>query len=191
MVREFDAPGRLYYALNLRYFTGATEIEALNRGLAVSHTYTLLDEPERPVSRVQLGDVVRVTVTVLAPADRKFVTVEDHLPGGFEPIDPSIAIVPADLRLQLKEEQREAIRSTSGTTIAPWYRWYFSPWEHVDLRDEQVTLYSTNLPRGVHEYVYFARATAPGDYFVAPAEAHEEFFPEVFGRSDSGRFVIE
>ena len=54
-----------------------------------------------------------------------------------------------------------------------------------------MTLFSTNLPRGVHQYVYFARATAPGDYFVAPTEAHEEFFPEVFGRSDSGRFVIE
>ena len=191
LTRQFDEPGRLYYALNLRYFTAAAQIDALNRGIAVSHTYSLLDAPDESLDRVQLGDVVRVTVTVVTPADRKFVVLNDHLPGGLEPIDPSLAIIPADLRRQLEDERRDAIRSTSGTTIAPWYRWYFNPWEHVDIRDEHVELFATNLPRGVHEYVYFARATSPGDYFVAPAEIHEEFFPEVFGRSDSSRFVIE
>ena len=42
----------------------------------------------------------------------------------------------------------------------------------------------------MHEYVYFARATTPGDFFVAPAHAQEAYFPEVFGRSDSSRFTI-
>jgi len=38
--------------------------------------------------------------------------------------------------------------------------------------------------------VYYARATTPGDFFVAPAHAEETYFPEVFGRSDSSRFVV-
>ena len=73
---------------------------------------------------------------------------------------------------------------------APWYRWYWSPWDQVDLRDDRLVLLADRLPRGVHEYVYYARATTPGDFFVAPAHAEEAFFPEVFGRSDSGRFSV-
>ena len=37
---------------------------------------------------------------------------------------------------------------------------------------------------------YYARATASGDFFVAPAHAEETYFPEVFRRSDSSRFKI-
>ena len=46
------------------------------------------------------------------------------------------------------------------------------------------------LWKGVYEYTYYARATTTGDFFVAPAHAEEQFFPEVFGRSDSARFVV-
>jgi uncharacterized protein YfaS (alpha-2-macroglobulin family) len=60
----------------------------------------------------------------------------------------------------------------------------------VVTRDDRVTLRAQELPRGVHEYTYYVRATTPGDFFVAPAVAEESFFPEVFGRSDSGRFTV-
>ena len=60
----------------------------------------------------------------------------------------------------------------------------------INLRDDRLVLLADRLPRGVHEYVYYARATTPGDFFVAPAHAEEAFFPEVFGRSDSGRFSV-
>ena len=73
---------------------------------------------------------------------------------------------------------------------APWYRWYYSPWKQVDLRDDRVELRTDTLPAGVHEYIYFARATAPGTFFVAPPHAEEGLFPEVFGRGDSGRFTV-
>lgn len=58
------------------------------------------------------------------------------------------------------------------------------------MRDDRFTLFATELPRGVHEYVYYARATTTGEFFVAPATAQEGPFPEVFGRSDSGRFTV-
>ena len=59
-----------------------------------------------------------------------------------------------------------------------------------DLRDDRAVLSATSLSKGIYEYVYYARATAPGDFFVAPAHAAETYFPEVFGRSDSSRFVV-
>ena len=65
-----------------------------------------------------------------------------------------------------------------------------APARHPLRRDDRLVLLASRLPRGVHEYVYYARATTPGDFYVAPAHAEETFFPEVFGRSDSGRFSV-
>ena len=190
---QFDreaVEGRMYYALNLRYLTPAKDIDALNRGFAVSRRYTLLDDPGTPVTSAALGDVVRVTVTVVAPADRLFARVEDFLPAGLEPIDPVLEIVPDWLRIQLQQDQEAAIRGGAPSYCAYWFHWCPSPWDEVDLRDNRVTLLATRLPRGVHEYVYFARATTPGDFFVAPVHAEESYFPDVFGRGDSSRFTI-
>ena len=190
---QFDreaVEGRMYYALNLRYLTPAKDIEALNRGFAVSRRYTLLDEPSTPVTSAALGDVVRVTVTVVAPADRLFARVEDFLPAGLEPIDPVLEVVPAWLRVQLQQDQAAAVRAGAPSYCAYWFYWCPSPWDEVDLRDDRVTLLATSLPRGVYEYVYFARATAPGDFFVAPVHAEETYFPDVFGRGDSSRFTV-
>ena len=188
--REAGTTGRMYYGLNLRYVTPAAGIAALNRGFAVSHRYSLLEDPDTAVTSAAVGDVVRVTVTVVAPADRLFVQVEDFLPGGLEPIDPQLNIVSPWLRQQLWEEQAEALRGSSGGYCAPWYGWCFSPWDQVDLRDDRLVLQASRLPQGVHEYVYYARATAPGDFFVAPVHAEETYLPEVFGRSDSSRFTV-
>ena len=188
--RDASREGRLYYGLNLRYVTPARDIGALNRGFAVSHQYSLLDEPERTVTSASLGDVVRVRLTVVAPADRLFAKVEDFLPAGLEPIDPRLNIVPVELRQQLGAERAEALRGSAPSYYAPWYAWYYNPWDQVDIRDDRVVLLASLLPQGVHEYVYYARATVPGDFFVAPAHAEESYFPEVFGRGDSGRFTV-
>ena len=188
--REAGEPGRMYYGLNLRYVTPAAGIEALNRGFAVSHRYSLLDDPETPITSAAPGDVVRVTVTVIAPADRLFVQVQDFLPAGLEPIDPQLRIVSPYLRQQLADDRAEALQASTPAYYAPWYRWYYSPWDQVDLRDDRVVLQASRLPQGVHEYVYYARATTPGDFFVAPAHAEETYLPEVFGRSDSSRFTV-
>ena len=190
--RDYQKPGRLYYTLNLRYLTPAKGIDALNRGFAVSHQYTLLDAPTKPISAAKLGETVRVTVTVMVKSDHAYVVVEDPLPAGLEPVDARLKNVDPALKAQLDNELAQAAQRQFGgdAYFAPWYRWYYSPWHQVDLRDDRAVLSATWLSKGVYEYVYYARATAPGDFFVAPAHAEETYFPEVFGRSDSSRFVV-
>ncbi|MGB4863286.1 MAG: Ig-like domain-containing protein [Tepidiformaceae bacterium] len=190
-IRDYAAPGRLYYTLNLRYLTPASEVEALNRGFAISHQYSLLADPTVKVASAKLGDTVRVTMTILVPADRHYVVVEDLLPAGLEPIDPQLQTIDPALKAQLEAERRKAAESTQGGYIAPWFRWYWSPWQFTETRDDRTVLITDNLPKGVYEYTYYARATTPGDFFVGPAHAEETYFPETFGRSDSGRFVVE
>ena len=189
--RDVATIGRLYYMMNLKYLTPAKNVEALNRGFAVSHQYTLLSDPSKPVSEAKLGDTVRVTLTVVVPADRNYVEVDDLLPAGFEPIDSQLKATDPAIVAQLQADRVAASKLNEGDYYAPWLRWYYNPWDHVDTRDDRVSLYASSLAKGVYEYVYYARATTPGDFFVAPAQASEQYFPDVFGRSDSGRFVVK
>ena len=191
--RDYQKPGRLYYTLDLRYMTPAKQIDALNRGFAVSHQYSLLDAPTKPITSARLGETVRVTVTVMVQSEHAYVVVEDPLPAGLEPVDARLKNVDPALKAQLENDRAQAAQKqfgSGGAYYAPWYRWYYNPWHQVDLRDDRAVLSTTWLSKGVYEYVYYARATAPGDFFVAPAHAAETYFPEVFGRSDSSRFVV-
>jgi uncharacterized protein YfaS (alpha-2-macroglobulin family) len=184
--------GRLYYALNLRYLTPAREVEALNRGFAVSHEYSRLDAPGTRIDRIELGQAVRVKVTVVVPADRNYVVINDYLPAGLEAVDTRLNVTDPALIEQLERERRSAAGISDGAGyFAPWWHWYYSPWQHVEIRDDRVTLTAQQLAKGVYEYIYYARATSPGDFFVAPAHAEETYFPETFGRSDSSRFLVE
>jgi len=147
-------------------------------------------DPTKPVTAAHLGETVRVTVTVIAPADRSYVVIEDLLPAGLEPVDARLKTVDPALKLKLDTDRTQAAQRQTGGYAAPWFGWYYSPWQQVDLRDDRAALSAERLPKGVYEYVYYARATAPGDFFVAPAHAEETYFPEVFGRSDSSRFTV-
>jgi hypothetical protein len=52
-------------------------------------------------------------------------------------------------------------------------------------------LFAQYLPRGTYEYTYLMRAGVPGQFLVMPTTAYEMYFPEVFGRSDGGRFTVK
>ena len=192
-LRDFTRAGRLYYVLNLRYQTPATEVDSLSRGIAVFHEYSALGDASKRIDRIRLGETVRVKVTVVAPKDLNYVVVEDLLPAGLEPIDLKIKTVDPKLKAQLEEERRKAAgvrEAFYGGCGAPWSPWYFSPWQQANTRDDRVTLFADKLGEGFYEYIYYARATGVGDYWVAPAHAQETYFPEVFGRGDSSRFTV-
>ncbi len=174
-----SAAGRLYYTAHLRYFTPAQDVEAANHGIGVSHEYFSADG-ETPLTEAKLGDIVKVKVTLLAPSDLNFLTLEDYLPAGLEPIDASLKTTPPELRQTLYEEQRKAYQVS----------WRYSPFGHTDIRDNRVALFARFVPKGVYEYTYFAQATTPGEFKLPPATAHEQYFPEVWGRSDGGTFVV-
>ena len=126
----------------------------------------------------------------MLPEDHTFVVAEDFLPAGLEPIDPQLKTTDPKL-IALLEKERAETRPEKVSYWAPWFHWYYNPWQQVDTRDDRVTLRATRLEKGVYEYIYYARATTPGDYFVAPAHVQDSYFPDLFGRNDSGRFVVE
>jgi len=168
--------GRLYYSIYLRYFLPVEDVKALNRGIIVARQYSPVDEPERFVDGAQVGDVIRVKLTIIAPSSLHYVVVEDPLPAGCEGVDVSLkttSVVGQPPELRRVDEE--------------WGWWWFS---HTEMRDEKVVLFATYLPKGTYEYTYLMRASLPGEFLVMPATAYEMYFPEVFGRSDGGKFTV-
>jgi len=174
--------GRLWYSMYLRYFLPVEDVKALNRGVIVARQYTLVDNPGKFVDGAKVGDVIKVRLTVIAPNDLHYVVVEDPLPAGCEALDTSLkttTIVGEAPEIHRLEPDR--------MWDWGWGWWWFS---HVELRDEKVVLFSTYLRKGTYEYTYMMRASVPGEFLVMPSVAYEMYFPEVFGRSDGGKFTV-
>jgi len=189
-VGEKEGTGRLYYSMVLHYFKPVEEVTALNRGIIVSRQYQRTDcdpkDGECPATdAAQVGDVIRVKLTIIAPNDLHYVVVEDPFPAGAEGVDQSLRTT------SVVGEPPELIRTDRrnpwGGDVGGWGWWWFS---HTEIRDEKAVLFATYLPRGTYEYTYLIRASLPGEYRAIPTHAYEMYFPEVFGRSDGGIFTI-
>jgi uncharacterized protein YfaS (alpha-2-macroglobulin family) len=184
---EKEGTGRLYYSMYLRYFKPVEEVTALNRGIIVSRQYRMAEcDPEeeecRAIDEAQVGDVIQVKLTIIAPSDLHYVVVEDPYPAGAEGVDQSLKTT------SVVGERPDLTRTDrSSPWDGGWGWWWFS---HTEMRDEKAVLFATYLPRGTYEYTYLIRASLPGEYRAIPTHAYEMYFPEVFGRSDGGVFSI-
>lgn len=183
-----EGDGRLYYTAHLDAFVNAESVEAVSRGLTVRRTYYDADcDPEQfacePIDSVEAGQRVRVELTIVAPTDMTYLRVEDAIPAGAEAVDPGLLTSASDLggAIEQTDDDRDY-------RFGYWGWWYFN---RIEYRDEKVVFYSNFLPAGTYQYTYYLETTIPGEFQVRPSIAYEEFFPEVFGRSDGARFVIE
>ncbi len=193
VVRDKPSPsqtgeGRLYYALYLRYFLPVEDVEARSRGIIVARQYEPVDCAQKDdcptIDEATVGEVVRVKITLVAPHDLHYLVVEDPLPAGFEAVDRSLkttTVVSEEPSMEREDRQY-------GWDDYGWGWWWFT---HSEVRDEKVALFADYVPRGTYEYTYLIRASVPGSFLTMPTVAYEMYFPEVWGRSNGGRFAIE
>jgi len=175
--------GELYYTSALRYYLDASAIEAMDRGIVVDRSFQLADGAGgQTINSASVGDVISVTVTIVAPTDLHQLLVETPIPAGTEPIDPGLATS--------ADQYYQPSLSPVGGDSEPqgwWRQWVPS---HVEYRDDKVALFATYLPAGVYEYTFNVRATLPGEYRVLPAHGEMMYFTDVWGRSDSSLFSV-
>jgi uncharacterized protein YfaS (alpha-2-macroglobulin family) len=184
--------GRLYYRVGLRYAPADLMLDAAEHGFSVERVYQAVDDPE-DVRReedgtwvIQAGARVKVQLTMAAPARRYHVALVDPLPAGLEALNPELA--GADTYEPRAESGEDDLLPPGFQPIRwyYWYRWY----EHENLRDERVEVFTSLLYGGVRTYSYLARATTPGTFIVPPPKAEEMYHPETFGRGASDRVVV-
>ena len=184
--------GRLSYALRLRYAPALATLKAVDAGFTVERTYLPYTKapartavrptvaPGRAAARANAnspatfaaGDLVIVRLRVTTTQRRRNVVIEDPLPAGFEALDAALSTT------SQANVSAQGTETTSGDGTTAWY----SGIDHTEIRDDRVLLFATVLDDGTFVYTYVARATAPGDYTVAPTQAEEMYRPEIFGR---------
>jgi hypothetical protein len=184
--RRGAGDGRLYYTMHLDSFVDANSVTAVNRGFTVQRTYyDAACDPEtescQPITQLAAGEQVRVELTIIAEHDMFNVIVQDPIPAGTEAIDPN---------LETSASGSEGDISRTDEAYRPGY-WGWWSFDRIEYRDEQVRFLSSSLPAGTYQYTYFLQTTIPGEFQVMPATARQEFFPEVFGRSDGLLFTVE
>jgi len=108
------------------------------------------------------------------------VVIEDPIPAGCEAVDPSLATT------SIFEPEPSIVRDDNTWWGGWWWNWF----SRTEFRDDKVVLFADYLASGTYQYSYTFRGVIPGTYHVMPTEAHEFYFPEVFGRSDGRLFQV-
>ncbi len=177
--------GRLYYSAYLDSFIDANFLEPINRGIDVQRKYydancDPLEGDCAPITEIESGQQVRVEVTMIVPNSLLYVVLRDPIPAGTEAIDPGLLTTGSATGGSMN-------RTDHDYQYGYWGWWYF---DRIEYRDDSVVFLSNYLPAGTYQFTYYLQATIPGEYQVIPANARQEFFPEVFGRSDGLVFKV-
>ena len=177
--------GRLYYTLRLDSAIAVDALDPISRGFTVERRYfdAACDpaaETCEPIDSIGAGGQVRVELTIVVPNDRVYVLVEDPIPAGTDAIDPNL--------LTSQSGRAGGIVPAEGDFARGFWGWWY--FDHIQYRDEKVVFLSQFLPAGTYQYTYYLQPNIPGVYQAMPATAREQFFPEVFGRSEGALFTI-
>jgi uncharacterized protein YfaS (alpha-2-macroglobulin family) len=173
-----DEPGQMYYTTYLTYNLDAASVQPLDRGMVIDRQFFV---DGQPVTDVKVGDVVSVTVTIVAPTDLYHVLVEAPVPAGAEPLDP---LLPTGFQY---DQMGQPVLKSTNAAEGGWYSW--NP-ASLDYQADKVAMFATFLPAGSYQYTFEMRAAFPGEYNVLPAQGQMLYFPEVWGRSGGETFKI-
>ena len=179
-----EGEGNLYYTTRLTYARDIAGLAALDNGFQIDRRYELMTDgrASSPANTFNAGDLIRVTVSLDLPKERRYVAVSDPLPAGLEAVDSWFATTAAEVaRIE------DAANADDRDWRSVWERGTF---DHIERRDDRVLMFATRLSEGHHEFSYVVRATTAGTFEVPPVSAEEMYAPEVFGRSATRRVEI-
>lgn len=177
--------GHLYYSSRLQ-FAPVKPPPPTDQGIHVERRYERFvenrpDAAGQPATSFSAGDLIRVTLTMTLPTERRFVAVTDAMPAGVEAVDSWFRTTASDLA-------KDASVSSDNQSWMTRYR--RGGFDHIEKYDNRVVLFATRLSEGRHEFSYIVRATTAGTFNVAGTEAEEMYAPEVNGRSAPAVIVI-
>ncbi len=167
--------------MRLRYLpeSGGATVKPLNQGFALSRELELYAKDGGAPTRTELaegavvdlsiGTVVEEHLRLVNPEDRVYVAIRVPFAAGLEPLNPNLANAPAEAR------------SRGTTTLEPTY---------ADYRDDQVTFYYDELPKGTYHFYFRTRATIEGDFTHPAARAELMYRQTVFGRGAGARVKV-
>jgi uncharacterized protein YfaS (alpha-2-macroglobulin family) len=176
-----DGAGALYYTAYLNLYLPVPDLQPVNRGVIVQRDYRILGaDDQSPVLSAEVGQLVEVTLTIIAPNSLNFLLLEDPIPAGTEPVDTNLATAQ-------QTGTSASFQAVRDENLPWWYSWW---WADAQFRDESVVVSVDYLAAGTYQYRYMLRPTVEGRYNVIPTTAREFYFPEVYGRGSGALFTV-
>lgn len=178
-----EGAGRMYYRLGLKYAPEELIIKPEEMGFSASRTYEAVDDPndvwldKDGIWHLKFGARIKVKLNLVADSRRYHVALVDSLPAGLEIINPALAVSET---LPVSPEEQQG-----------FYHWWNCWYEHQNMRDSRVEVFTSLLWAGVYEYTYITKATVLGTFITPPVYAEEMYSPETFGRGQSDIVIIE
>jgi uncharacterized protein YfaS (alpha-2-macroglobulin family) len=153
--------GNLYYSLTVEAAIPAASVPAASQGVIVQRVYyDAACNPEEftcePIDHIQLGQKVRVELTITAVNDLVYAIIEDPIPAGAEAVDPNLLRNHAALAGNVSRTDLE-----SSYRYGYWGWWYFTD---IQYRDEKVVFSSDFLPAGTYQYTYYLQPLMSGEF---------------------------
>ncbi len=164
----------VFYTATERWYTEVARVPRAGV-IDVQRRYTTA-RGGNPVSTFNVGDLVRVTLTVDLPRDGSFMLVEDMIPGGLEPINE---------RLNTSSYDRSAFEACMWSSDCDVYHWERYGYNQKEIRSDRVSFFITTLSAGRHTFSYLARAVRSGRFTALPAIATAMYDEAMWGRGDS------
>lgn len=185
--------GRWYYTTRLHYQPATPPINPVLAGFEVHREYSVWRDKKwqllRAPNKVKQGDLVRVDLFVSNEGARYFVVVDDPVPGGLEPVNRDLAT--SSMLMAEKAESKAA--EGSRLTQKDWLPFQATQWSfyHRELRHDRVNFFADYLASGNYHLSYVAQVITPGEFTVPGAHAEQMYQPEVYGRSEPAKMVVE
>ena len=166
--------GQLYYTTSLRYTVDALAVDAKDHGLVVDRRFEAVDKDgtSKMVNSTQVGDIISVTVTIIAPRDLVHVLIEAPIPAGTEPIDPRLE----SAAYSLNETGRPVLRPVNSTGDQPG----FTGRPAISMCDDKVAMFAPCYLQAP-EYTFKNYVHVPGEYRVLPAYGENDVFQRRLG----------
>ncbi|PID57875.1 hypothetical protein CSB45_06565 [candidate division KSB3 bacterium] len=169
-----NGEGRLYYNAVLTYLPDGPA-EAIDYGIAIEKSMTVVKGKGKGSSSVYRGDVVKIDLTVTTPSDRLFVVLDDPLPAGFKALDFGLQTTDRSLKRYLDND----------------HSFFAHPFLYSEYKDDRVVFYADNVPQGVHTISYLVSAEHSGSFNLPPTFASEMYAPEVFGMTGADMLEVK
>ena len=178
------AQGQLYYTTHLRYFLDAAAIDGRDHGIVVGRRFAATDGATgQTINTAAVGDVISVTVTIVAPNDLHHVLVGSADTGRCR-TDRSAArhdIEPIRRTHDVQCGRRPTRPGLVATVGADVYG--LSRRQGCPVR---------NLSTGGNVRIHVqCPGKLPGEYRVLPAYGEMMYFNEVWGRSEGSLFTVK
>jgi uncharacterized protein YfaS (alpha-2-macroglobulin family)/tetratricopeptide (TPR) repeat protein len=174
--------GALYYSAYLRYFTLEEGIKAAGNEIRVRRRYFRLTKPAgappsgrspltqdgytrallQPGDRLTSGNLVEVELLLESKNSYDYLVFEDMKPAGCEPVD-----------------------------LQSGYRYGNGLCSNMELRDEKVAFFISDLPQGRRMISYRLRAEVPGTFHALPLNGYAMYAPEIRCISDEANLAID